>query len=110
MRENLIYVNMHKAPFDNLSVRQALNYAIDRQEIVDTALEGVGGVAAVGVFSSQNPWSANKELKAYEFDQSKAKALLKDAGNCRHRRRRMAGLCRKALHHHHQDLHIPGGE
>lgn len=80
MRENLIYVNMHKAPFDSLSVRQALNYAIDRQEIVDTALEGVGGVAAVGVFSSQNPWSANKELKAYEFDQSKAKALLKDAG------------------------------
>jgi len=80
MRENLIYVNMRKAPFDILSVRQALNYAIDRKEIVDTALEGVGGVAAVGVLSSQNPWSANKELKAYEFDQSKAKALLKDTG------------------------------
>jgi len=80
LRENLLYVNMKKAPFDNLNVRQALNYAFDRQEIVDTALEGIGGVPAVGVFTSTNPWSANKELKAYAYDPSKAKELLKQAG------------------------------
>ena len=80
LRENLIYVNMRKAPFDNLNVRQALNYAINRQEIVDTALEGIGGVAAIGVFTSQNPWSANDDLKAYDFDPTKAKDLLGEAG------------------------------
>lgn len=80
LRENLIYVNMKKAPFDNLAVRQALNYAINRQEIVDTALEGIGGVPAVGVFTSKNPWSANDDLQAYDFDPSKAKELLLQAG------------------------------
>jgi len=52
LRENLIYINMKKAPFDNLLVRQALSHAIDRQEIVDTALEGVGGIPAIGPLSS----------------------------------------------------------
>ncbi|NMC10120.1 MAG: ABC transporter substrate-binding protein [Methanothrix sp.] len=80
LRENLLYVNMRKAPLDNLSVRHALNHAIDRQEIVDTALEGVGGVPAIGVFSSINPWSANDELKPYAYDTSKAKELLRQAG------------------------------
>jgi peptide/nickel transport system substrate-binding protein len=80
LRENLIYINMKRAPFDRLLVRQALNYAINRQEIVDTALEGVGGVPAIGVFSSDNPWSANKDLNAYEFDTSRAKELLAQAG------------------------------
>jgi peptide/nickel transport system substrate-binding protein len=80
LRENLLYVNMKKAPFDSLAVRQAINYAIDRQEIVDTALEGIGGVPAVGVFTSKNPWSANEDLQAYDFNLSKAKELLWQAG------------------------------
>lgn len=80
MRENLLYVNMKKAPFNDISVRQALSYAIDRQEIVDTALEGIGGVPAIGVFTSRNPWSANDELTAYDSDPSRAKELLQNAG------------------------------
>ncbi len=46
-----MYINENKAPFNDVRVRQALSYAINRQEIVDTALEGVGGVPAVGPFS-----------------------------------------------------------
>ncbi|HPT36863.1 MAG TPA: ABC transporter substrate-binding protein, partial [Methanothrix sp.] len=80
MRENLIYVNMKKAPFNDISVRQALSYAINRQEIVDTALEGIGGVPAIGVFTSENPWSDNDELSAYDNDPAKAKELLSRAG------------------------------
>ncbi|OPY51756.1 MAG: putative ABC transporter periplasmic-binding protein [Methanosaeta sp. PtaU1.Bin112] len=80
LRENLIYINMKKAPFDNLLVRQALNHAIDRQVIVDTALEGVGGIAAIGPLSSGDKWSANDDLKPYEYDPSKAKELLIQAG------------------------------
>jgi peptide/nickel transport system substrate-binding protein len=80
MRENLLYVNTKKAPFDDITVRQALSYAIDRQQIVDTALEGVGGVPAIGVFTSKNPWSDNDELEAYDHDPAKAKELLNNAG------------------------------
>jgi peptide/nickel transport system substrate-binding protein len=80
LRENLIYINTKKAPFDNSLVRQAINHAIDRQEIIDTALEGVGGIPAIGPLSSVDQWSANKDLKPYEFDPSKAKELLEQAG------------------------------
>jgi len=40
----------------------------------------VGGVPAIGVFSSVNPWSANDELKPYAYDTTKAKELLAQAG------------------------------
>ena len=106
LRENLLYVNMRKAPFDNLAVRQAINYAIDRQEIVDTALEGIGGVPAVGVFTSKNPWSANEDLQAYDFNPSRAKELLGQAGITDTERRRLAGFPGQALQHHYKDLHI----
>lgn len=42
LRTYFMYVNEGKAPpFDDVKVRQALNYALDRQEIVDTALEAL---------------------------------------------------------------------
>src|SRR5699024_8360804 len=37
---HFIGLNMTKAPFDNPEARKALNYAIDKQAIVDTILEG----------------------------------------------------------------------
>lgn len=80
LRTYFMYVNMRKAPLDNLKVRQALNYAINRQEIVDSALEGIGGTPAKCIFPSVSSWSANDKLKGYEFNQSKAQELLKDAG------------------------------
>lgn len=80
LRSYFLYVNMKRAPFDDPKVRKALNYAIDRQEIVDTALEGIGGVPAVGVFPSVLPWSANDDLSAYAHDPEKALALLSEAG------------------------------
>ena len=38
----LAYYNTTVPPFDNKLVRQAMNYAIDRQRFVDTVLLGVG--------------------------------------------------------------------
>lgn len=80
LRDNILYLNTKKATLDNPLVRKAINHAIDRQEIVDTALEGVGGVPAIGMFSSDNPWSANEDINPYEFDTAKAKELLAQAG------------------------------
>jgi peptide/nickel transport system substrate-binding protein len=37
---DFLYVNTHRAPFDNLLVRQALNYAVDRREFVSLYAEG----------------------------------------------------------------------
>lgn len=44
-------VNTKKAPFDNVKVRQAINYAVDRQFVIDNVWFGFGK-AAVGPISS----------------------------------------------------------
>ncbi|RCV65853.1 peptide/nickel transport system substrate-binding protein [Methanophagales archaeon] len=79
VRTYLMYVNTKKEPLNDVKVRQAINYAINRDEIVDTALEGVGGVAAIGVFPSIMPWSANEVLTGYSFNEAKALSLLAEA-------------------------------
>ncbi|MDD3043102.1 MAG: ABC transporter substrate-binding protein [Methanosarcinaceae archaeon] len=80
LRTAFMYVNTRKAPLDNVKVRQALNYGLNREEIVRTALEGVGGVPAEGIFPSTLPWSSNERLEGYTHDPEKAKALLAEAG------------------------------
>ena len=80
LRTYFVYINENKAPFDDVRVRQALSYAINRQEIVDTALEGVGGVPAVGPFSYSSPWNANDEIEPYAYNKEKALALFAEAG------------------------------
>ncbi|MEA2053419.1 MAG: ABC transporter substrate-binding protein [Euryarchaeota archaeon] len=77
----MLHVCKHKkAPLNDVKVRQAINYAINREQIVDTALEGVGGIAAIGVFPSILPWSANDVLTGYSFNEAKALSLLADCG------------------------------
>ena len=75
-----IYVGMNcqQKPFDDPRVRQAVNYAIDRQAIVDHLLRGVATVG-VGPESTSIPGSV-KDLPPYGRDVEKAKALLAEAG------------------------------
>ena len=80
MRTYFMFVNTAKPPLDKVQVRQAISYAIDREGIVKTALEGVAGTAAVGFWPSYYPWSANDELDGYPYDPEKAKELLQEAG------------------------------
>lgn len=70
--------NTEKAPFDNVKVRQALNYAIDRNAIIEAVYRGAG-VAA------KNPlpptiWGYNNSTEPYEYNPEKAKKLLAEAG------------------------------
>jgi peptide/nickel transport system substrate-binding protein len=70
--------NLKHKPFDDVRVRKAINYAIDKQEIIDGVYLGLG----INIASPYKPgtrWS-NPELKPYEYDVKKAKALLKEAG------------------------------
>lgn len=76
-RIELIQLNTTKKPFDDVRVRQALNYAVDKDAIVKGVLRGNGKAAATAL-----PIMAyhNEELKPYPHDVEKAKALLKEAG------------------------------
>ena len=80
VRTYFMYVNTEKAPLNDVKVRQAINYAINRDQIVETALEGVGGVAAISVFPGIMPWSANEALEGYLHNQTEALSLLADCG------------------------------
>ena len=66
-------------PVKDVRVRQALNLAVNRQEILDTLLHGKGKPAAV--FPS-SPISIGfpADLKPYPYDPAKAKKLLAEAG------------------------------
>jgi len=75
----LIYVNNSRPQFKDKEVRQALIYGLDRQKIVDVKFKSYGEVANVPV--SKVSWSYNDEgINKYEFNVSKAKELLDQAG------------------------------
>ncbi|MCG8454407.1 MAG: ABC transporter substrate-binding protein [Spirochaetales bacterium] len=71
-------LNNDKKPYDDKRVRQAMNYAIDRSEIIE-AVYGSAGQEAV------NPippimWGYNEDIEPYPYDPAKAKELLAAAG------------------------------
>ncbi|HDR1194097.1 TPA: ABC transporter substrate-binding protein [Pasteurella multocida] len=70
--------NVQKAPFDNVKVRQALNYAVNKDTIIESVYQGAGQVAKNPIPPTM--WSYNDEVKDYAYDPEKAKALLKEAG------------------------------
>ncbi len=71
-------MNLDKKPFDNKLVRQAINYAVNKSDIIK-AVYGSFGIPA------KNPmpptmWSYNDKIKDYGYNPTKAKDLLKQAG------------------------------
>ncbi|MFS0553967.1 ABC transporter substrate-binding protein [Brevibacillus sp. 179-C9.3 HS] len=59
-------------------VRQAIAYALDRQQIVDKLLKGYGEVVD-GPYTSVSPY-LDKSLEKYSYNTEKAKQLLTEAG------------------------------
>jgi oligopeptide transport system substrate-binding protein len=67
--------------FANKYLRQAFNYAIDRDKIVNYTLQGEGIPGTYGIVPPQAFLGYNyKTLKGYNFDPDKAKQLLAKAG------------------------------
>ena len=76
----LVGMNTSKAPFDNPKVREALNYALNRGEIVQAALFGAG-VPGGPLSPALKDWAVDvKEFACYAHSKDKAQALLKEAG------------------------------
>ncbi|MGC7560189.1 ABC transporter substrate-binding protein [Pasteurella sp. 22655_41Tandhals] len=77
---NIGYVNFNvqKAPFDNVKVRHALSYAVNKEAIIESVYQGSGSVAKNPIPPTM--WSYNDDIQDYEYNPEKAKALLKEAG------------------------------
>lgn len=71
-------MNTQKKPFTDKRVRQAINYAVNKAEILE-AVYGPLGVAAVNPIPP-DMWSYNTSIDAYGYDPAKAKQLLAEAG------------------------------
>ena len=73
------FTHQIKSPLNDLRVRQAVAYAIDRNVLVKDVAEGYGVVAN----SPLHDWTEGYDPKQkwpYNYDPEKAKALLKEAG------------------------------
>ncbi|MFI8412094.1 ABC transporter substrate-binding protein [Paeniglutamicibacter gangotriensis] len=76
--EIILSMNNRVAPFDDVKVRQAVMYAIDRQAVMDAAWNGKGTLVG-GPVPPTDPYYEDLNGE-YPFDPAKAKSLLKEAG------------------------------
>jgi peptide/nickel transport system substrate-binding protein len=70
--------NLSDPKFKDKRVREALNYAVNKKEIINLVFLGLARVAN-GPFVPES-WAYNSEVKPAEFDPRKARELLKEAG------------------------------
>jgi peptide/nickel transport system substrate-binding protein len=74
----LLAINNKQAPFDNVKVRQALEYAIDKKAVIDTAQFGIG-VPIGSHLPPATDYYVDLTSK-YPYNPEKAKQLLAEAG------------------------------
>ena len=67
-----------KPPFDNLKVRKAMTYAVDRDLLIEMLYDGKGSVFAGPLFPYEEMFDTS--LKPYGYKLELAKVLLKEAG------------------------------
>jgi peptide/nickel transport system substrate-binding protein len=75
----LLFLNLQDPPFDNPKVRQAVQYAIDRDKMCSGLLNGLC-VPAYQYWYEGHPWYNTDVGKRYAYDPTKAKQLLAEAG------------------------------
>lgn len=76
--ETILAMNNKKPPLDNLKVRQAISYALDREAIIDGASGGLG--QPIGSHVSPSSKAYVDLTGRYPHDAAKARKLLKEAG------------------------------
>nr|VUD29293.1 dipeptide-binding ABC transporter, periplasmic substrate-binding component [Raoultella sp. NCTC 9187] len=75
--QRYISMNVTQKPFDNPKVREAINYAINRQALVKVAFAGYA-TPATGVVPPSIAYA--ETFKPWPYDPAKARELLKEAG------------------------------
>ncbi len=95
--------NVKKSPLDNVKVRQALAWAVDRQAVVTSVLFGRGSVIGGMAYPPSWPDHATELDNTYGYDVEKAKKLLAEAGYPN-------GFKMKVLATHQYGMHKGTGE
>ncbi len=75
-----LFLNAQVAPFDDINVRKALNYAIDRQFIIDMVADGRGTPSCSGMYPGFSKYYDETLETYYTCDTEEAKRLLTEAG------------------------------
>ncbi|MCM3740363.1 glutathione ABC transporter substrate-binding protein [Oceanobacillus luteolus] len=78
VRLDYVGFNAQKEPFDDVRVRQAISMAIDKQQIIDGVLNGVG-LEAVGPLAPP-VFGYDESVSGLEYDPEAAQELLEEAG------------------------------
>ena len=74
-----LILNAKEGPFADVRLRQAANYAINKEAIVNDVLEGTAEVAA-GPTPPAFAWAYNEALEPYPYDPDRARELIAEAG------------------------------
>jgi peptide/nickel transport system substrate-binding protein len=78
--QNVIFMNIEKEPFTDLRVRQAFNYAINKDGFIQLMAEGYGEPEYGPLASTtRGYWSGVEEI-GYSYDLEKATSLMAEAG------------------------------
>ncbi|HXH82271.1 MAG TPA: ABC transporter substrate-binding protein [Candidatus Tectomicrobia bacterium] len=79
LRTHYVALDMRHPPFDKKLVRQAANYAIDREAIVQKMMAGLGRVVPTVVHPAA--FGHDPSVTPYPYDPKKARELLAQAGH-----------------------------
>lgn len=71
-------LNARKGPLSDKRVRQAVNYAVNKELIRDKLLKGFGTIVNGAILDGDFGW--NPDQKPYPYDPAKARELIKEAG------------------------------
>jgi peptide/nickel transport system substrate-binding protein len=74
-----LILNTREGPFKDVRVRQAVNYAIDKEALVKGVLQGTATVAD-SIVPAAFEWAHDDKIQPYPHDPERARALLREAG------------------------------
>jgi len=76
--QTITFVSNKPSPVADVRVRQALNFAVDKQRIIDVLLGGTTTPATQGAI--KQAFGFDPDQTAYPYDPERARAMLRDAG------------------------------